>query len=78
MKSLQGQCTYIYIYIYIYAQTTNTPKLFLLLNYSTERKKWSHFTYKVESLEELKLDTGFRLIGEHLSQIDSILSQFKN
>ena len=30
-------------------------------------------TLKVESLAELKFDPGFRVIGEYLSQIDSIL-----
>ena len=39
----------------------------------TERKKWSHFDLKVESLAELKFDPGFRVIGEYLSRIESIL-----
>ena len=39
---------------------------------NTERKNWVILTYKVEWLEELKFDPGFRVIGEYLSQIDSI------
>ena len=41
--------------------------------YFTERKHGVILTYKVESLEELKFNPGFRVIGEYLSQIDSIL-----
>ena len=40
------------------------------------KKKLSHFDLKIESLAELKFDLGFGVIGEYLSQIDSILSQF--
>ena len=38
--------------------------------HNTERKKSSHIE-SVESMAELKLDSGFRVIGEHLSQIFS-------
>ena len=39
----------------------------------TERKNGVILTLKVESLAEIKFDPGFRVIGEYLSQIDSIL-----
>ena len=39
---------------------------------NTEGNNWVILTWKVESLAELKFDPGFRVIGEHLSQIDSI------
>ena len=39
----------------------------------TERRNGVILTYKVESLVELKFDPGFRVIGEYLSKIDSIL-----
>ena len=38
-----------------------------------ERKNGVILTCKVESLVELKFDPEFRVIGEYLSQIDSIL-----
>ena len=37
------------------------------------KKKLSHYDLKVDSLVELKFDPGFRVIGEYLSQKDSIL-----
>ena len=40
---------------------------------NTERKNWVILTWKVKSLVELKFEPGFRVIGEYLSQIDSIL-----
>ena len=39
----------------------------------TERINGVILTQKVESLAELKFDSGFRVIGEYLSQIDSKL-----
>ena len=39
-----------------------------------EKKNGVILTLKVESLAELKFDPGFRVIGEYLSQFDSILS----
>ena len=38
-------------------------------------KKRSHFDLKVESMTELKFDTGFRVHGEYLSQFDSNIRQ---
>ena len=40
---------------------------------NTERKNGVILTKKVESLAEVKFDPGFRVIGEYLSQIESIL-----
>ena len=40
----------------------------------TEKKNGVILTWKVESLVELKFDPGFWVIGEYLSQIDSISS----
>ena len=36
-------------------------------------KKFSHFDLKSESQAELKFDPGFQVIGEYLSQFDSLL-----
>ena len=46
---------------------------FMIIIDFTERRNGVILTQKVESLAELKFDTGFQVIGEHLSQIDSIL-----
>ena len=42
-------------------------------NHCTERKNGVILTKIVESLPELKFDSGFKVIGEYLSQIDPIL-----
>ena len=45
----------------------------LFLHLEVKEKNGVILTKKVESLAELKFDPGFRVIGEYLSQIDSIL-----
>ena len=47
--------------------------IFSLVEDFSERKNGVILTKKVESLVELKLDPRFRVIGQYLSQYDSIL-----
>ena len=51
----------------------NFKQLILLRSACTLKEKIESFRPKNEWLAELKLEPGFRVIGEYLSQIDSIL-----